>query len=49
MEKEIWFKCPKSGTDVHFEENFGRRPDAEVMCPMYKQRMKLADVGLQES
>ena len=27
MEREIWFKCPKCGTEAYCEVSFGRRPD----------------------
>lgn len=49
MQREIWFKCPKCGTEAYCEENFARRPDAKVMCPMCKEIMKLADVRIQEA
>lgn len=49
MEREIWFKCPKCGTEAYREGNFDRWPGAEVMCPICKERMKIADVRLREA
>ncbi len=46
MEREIWFKCSRCGTEAYCEGNFIYRPDAEVMCPICKERMKLIDVML---
>jgi transcription elongation factor Elf1 len=46
MEREIWFKCNKCGTEAYCESNFARQQDAEVMCPICKQRMKLKEVRI---
>lgn len=47
MEREIWFKCSKCGTEAYCEYYFAERPDAEVMCPICRKRFKLAEVRIQ--
>jgi hypothetical protein len=46
LEREIWFKCPDCGTEAYCEGNFALRPDAEVMCPICKRRMKLREAQI---